>query len=138
MMCGLLYEAGVRACFTRDPFHRCWNDCKLALQSTGLWWAVLLARVVFNLPYGPWDGSAWFEDLQTSAADAMHLIPPAGPVWAHVYPLVCQDLNRPAQGALQRKQEVLELALATAVERKGRIWRATGGSASTPAQWTTC
>eukprot|EP00974_Lingulodinium_polyedra_P026116 2521728-Lingulodinium_polyedra.AAC.1 len=58
MACWLQYSAKLRVMFTRDPFHRCWNDCKNALAQSGQYWAVLLCRVVFNLAYGPWDGCA--------------------------------------------------------------------------------
>eukprot|EP00974_Lingulodinium_polyedra_P023188 2238155-Lingulodinium_polyedra.AAC.1 len=53
----------------RDPFHREWNDTKLALQRAGCWWAVLLTTVVYNMAYGPWESKSWFHKLQEGAQE---------------------------------------------------------------------
>ena len=42
----------------RDIFHREWNDVTLALRRCGLDWTILLRTVVYNLCFGPWEGSA--------------------------------------------------------------------------------
>ena len=53
----------------RDIFHREWNDCMGAITASGFWFVVLLTSMVFNLPYVPWDGSAWFQKMVEGAED---------------------------------------------------------------------
>ena len=48
----LAYGAGVRLWFFCDPFHRIWNDVKLALQEAGLWADVFERLHCENLPTG--------------------------------------------------------------------------------------
>ena len=45
-----------------DPYHRAWNDLKLAMQNSkpNAWRAVLELTLVCNLNYGPYSSSAWF------------------------------------------------------------------------------
>ena len=50
------YHLQGRTVLLKDVFHREWNDCKLAIQSSKLWWVVLLTTAAYNLCYGPWDG----------------------------------------------------------------------------------
>ena len=59
----LAYHIKSRVVFVRDILHRVWNDCTLALRQAGLWWVVLLTTVVFNFPFGPWNGAAWWQRL---------------------------------------------------------------------------
>ena len=47
--CFLAFRKRLRVLFTRDPFHRAWNDAKLALSSTNQFWVTLLCRVVMNV-----------------------------------------------------------------------------------------
>ena len=67
MACWLMYKAKVRCIWMRDIYHRAWNDVSITLRRAGLWWVVLLGRVVFNLPYGPWDGCAFWENYSPRA-----------------------------------------------------------------------
>eukprot|EP00974_Lingulodinium_polyedra_P006089 576266-Lingulodinium_polyedra.AAC.1 len=67
----LLYHLKCRLVPMRDIYHREWNDVKLALKKSDLWYAVLLSTLAFNLPYGPWDGAGWFSKLQDSAKALM-------------------------------------------------------------------
>ncbi len=57
------YRAKIRLCSIRDPFHREWNDCQHELKKAGVWWVVITGTLCFNLPYGPWQGCAWFSKM---------------------------------------------------------------------------
>ena len=56
----LMYHEDMRMIAQRDIFHRQWNDVKGATSGSDLWYVVLLMTVVFNLPFGPWEGGTWF------------------------------------------------------------------------------
>ena len=107
----MLFAKKLRIMFTRDPFHRCWNDVKLALMASGQFWAVLLCRVVFNLPYGPWEGCAWYEKLKAAAADLVDALPLDGPIWEEFYPLICRDFGELALGTPAHKAKIFKQAL---------------------------
>ena len=75
----LQYKVRLRMIFIRDVFHREWNDVSLAVKHTGLWWVVLLSSLAFNLPFGPWDGSGWWEQRKEGARDLLANAPHGGP-----------------------------------------------------------
>ena len=77
----LQYKVRLRMIFIRDVFHREWNDVSLAVKHTGLWWVVLLSSLAFNLPFGPWDGSGWWEQLKEGARDLLANAPHGGPLF---------------------------------------------------------
>ena len=56
-----------RMVVTRDIFHREWNDCNMALHQSSLYWIVLLTRIPFNMAYGPWNGSSWWQNVRLGA-----------------------------------------------------------------------
>ena len=43
-----------------DPSHRLWNDVKDGLAEGGRWGFISLATIVFNLDFGPFEGSEFF------------------------------------------------------------------------------
>ena len=61
---GLAYGACLRVWFFCDPFHRIWNDVKLALQEAGLWADVFERLHCENLPCGPFRTAAWWREMQ--------------------------------------------------------------------------
>ena len=61
---GLIYGAGLRMWFFNDPFHRIWNDIKLALQEAGLWADVYERLHCENLPCGPFKSASWWREMQ--------------------------------------------------------------------------
>ena len=50
--------------FFNDPFHRIWNDVKLALQEAGLWADVYERLHCENLPCGPFKSASWWREMQ--------------------------------------------------------------------------
>ena len=63
----MLYAQRMRLVVVHDPSHRCWNDLKASISESGLWDAILLWGVVFNVNYGPCDGGAWWRQAQEAA-----------------------------------------------------------------------
>ena len=53
----MIWFINCKLCFRliamNDPFHREWNDLRLALGDANLWWVVLLFTIVYNVPHGP-------------------------------------------------------------------------------------
>lgn len=55
--------AQMRGIWLRDPYHRSWNDWKLAVDHSG-WKAVKLQGcLIMNLRHGPWLSASWFQQL---------------------------------------------------------------------------
>lgn len=52
-----------------DFAHRVWNDCEVSLGRAGLWEVVLLSSVLFNINFGPYDGSKWWRTCQEAATE---------------------------------------------------------------------
>ena len=61
---GLVCGAFLRMWFFNDPFHRIWNDIKLALMEAGLWSDVYERLHCENLPCGPFGSAAWWREMQ--------------------------------------------------------------------------
>ena len=61
---GLAYGACMRIWFFCDPFHRIWNDVKLALQEAGLWADAYERLHCENWPCGPFTPVAWWREMQ--------------------------------------------------------------------------
>ena len=107
----LQYKVRLRMIFIRDVFHREWNDVSLAVRHTGLWWVVLLSSLAFNLPFGPWDGSGWWEQLKEGARDLLANAPHGGPLFDALYSALCKDRREEALGYLEHTRAVLTEAL---------------------------
>lgn len=55
--------AQMRGIWLRDPYHRSWNDWKLAVDHSG-WKAVKYQGcLIMNLRHGPWLSSSWWQQL---------------------------------------------------------------------------
>ena len=66
---GLMHGAGGRIWTFPDPFHRIWNDTKLALQEAGLWGDVYERLHCENLPCGPFKTASWWREMQEVSED---------------------------------------------------------------------
>ena len=116
----LAYHKKLRVVGIRDIFHRQWNDVMNAIKAAGLWWAVLLTSVAFNLPYGPWQGSAWFGKLQEGAAHLLEHSPSGSKLTDALYAAMCNDRGEEPTGAAAHRKQVLRDNLrGKAFERKG-------------------
>ena len=92
--CACNFLAGKLFCILilPDPSHRCWNDCRLALQDAGVWSAVHLLTICFNLDHGPWADARWYQEC----VEAVHLYttltePSECPAWQTLYHLIAAE-----------------------------------------------
>ena len=69
---------------------------------------VLLTSLTFNLCFGPWEGSAWFEKVKGSAADLLAKEGAHGPLFSALYAPICHDLGIEGEGTWAHKQAVFE------------------------------
>eukprot|EP00974_Lingulodinium_polyedra_P053391 5129326-Lingulodinium_polyedra.AAC.1 len=102
------YHVKLRMIGIMDIFHREWNDVSLALQRAGCWSAVLLSTLAFNVPFGPWDGSAWWEKMKESAQDMQARDPWGGPLFEALYEGICSDTGSFAPGTEEHKRSLLQ------------------------------
>ena len=116
----LAYHCLLRVAVLHDPFHRCWNDLCGAVKDTGLWWAVQLSTMVYNVMYGPWEGSKWFNVLRLGALDFFKSADASDPLLAAHYPFICRDMGISEEGTPEHIQQVANMvASGKCVEKKG-------------------
>ena len=114
------YKGQLRIIGIRDIFHRENNDVSLALKRADLWHVVILTTVVFNLPYGPWQGSAWFSQMQDAARDLLKRAPTGGRLFDFLYEAIARDRKETPTGTTHHKLQVLEdLLTSKGFESKG-------------------
>eukprot|EP00974_Lingulodinium_polyedra_P087861 8519757-Lingulodinium_polyedra.AAC.1 len=87
----LLHGWKVRLLPVRDPHHREWNDVKLAIADSSLWWVVLLGGILFNLPFGPWANQAFFHKLQEAARFYFSEAQPHDMLFEAFFDSICRD-----------------------------------------------
>ena len=97
----------------RRIFHRAWNDIKRALSQTGLWYVILLICVVFSLPFGPWEGQAWFRKIQEMAETAFTRLTSANPMFAGLYEYICHGIGVKPEGSAEHRQMVFNRVFAS-------------------------
>ena len=71
------YGLGLNVHVVPDPSHGASNDWVLSVKEVGLWGLVLLLTAVYNTPYGPWNGSAFWEKLKQGLKE--YLVRAEGP-----------------------------------------------------------
>ena len=93
MLWFLIYSKKLRFVGVRDIFHREWNDTRLCLGDSDMWWVVLLTTVVYNLPYGPWESLAWWGKITAAAQDYMTRAGSNSPLFTVLYENICKDMG---------------------------------------------
>jgi hypothetical protein len=89
-----------------DPSHRCWNDCKLALQQSNMWEIVLLVSIICNINYGPFQGASWWRQGQEACTAYMDSVGYAGcPLFRSQLKNIARDTGRPDWKELLRDEE---------------------------------
>ena len=63
----LMYHLRLRLILLYDPSHRVARDLFLALGDTGFWEVVMLQSIAWNINWGPWDGAAFWRQVQEAA-----------------------------------------------------------------------
>ena len=82
----LAYGADVRLWFFCDPFHRIWNDVKLALQEAGLWADVFERLHCENLPTGAFETPQWGREMQAVMKNHFRANTKRNPLFEKLYP----------------------------------------------------
>ena len=76
----------------RDFAHRVWNDCKIALGRAGYGEIILLIGILYNINFGPWDGSKWWPEVQIAEAEYVQRVgSPSFPLFVLLLPLIARD-----------------------------------------------
>ena len=80
-----------------DPFHRAWNDLKLALKKVhwGAWRVILEMTLVANLNYGPFGSSGWFFKKRAKLEDFLATNDSNCEAWQKYQHLICQERRIP-------------------------------------------
>ena len=105
---GLVYGANLRMWFFCDPFHRIWNDVKLALQDAGLWADVFERLHCENLPCGPFKSAAWWREMQACMKEHFRVSTKHNELFQKLYPELQAEAR--AAGALRSPSDTEEAA----------------------------
>eukprot|EP00974_Lingulodinium_polyedra_P125370 11194248-Lingulodinium_polyedra.AAC.1 len=105
----LMYYLKARVVLVKDVFHREWNDIQGAIKSSGLWWVILLTGVTYNLCYGPWEGSAWFQKMRGGAEELFAKQRARDPLFQALYSQLCRDMQEPEEGTQEHQEKVLAM-----------------------------
>ena len=64
----------------------------MAYQDCDLWGSLLLSSILFNLNFGPFDGSKWWREIQSAAASHRSKYTPfTCPLFPSTLPAVARD-----------------------------------------------
>ena len=80
----MLYSQKLRLATYPDPWHRVWNDCSEGVKSSGFNIVVQLTTLCMNLPYGPWEGQKFFQEVAEAGSDLVQLMHPEDPLLQEV------------------------------------------------------
>ena len=87
----LYCHIGLNGWFNPDPHHRTWNDVRLALKHAGVNLVFLETTVCANLPSGPFDGAAWFNEMCAAAAEYVAKAGPEDGLFTMLYESIVLD-----------------------------------------------
>ena len=107
-----------------DPFHRGWNDLKLALKRgvSGLWRTVLELTVVANLNYGPFGSGNWFWKKKAKLQDFLMSEGIDSSIWKTYQHHICVEQRRQEPRTVEETQELFdELATMDSFTTKGPL-----------------
>ena len=93
-----------------DPYHRGWNDIKLALKRSicGGWRTVLEYALVGNLNYGPFHSSTWHYKKKAKLQEFILSEGVSSPYWQKYLPKICQEQRIPEPSSFVDSQNLLE------------------------------
>ena len=80
----------------------------MACRHADMWWIVPLTSMVFNLSYGPWEGSAWHEKLKGSALELCGKLEPDAPFLEAFLPALCRDKGSQADGTESQRRTLVK------------------------------
>eukprot|EP00438_Fugacium_kawagutii_P003708 Skav208248 [mRNA] locus=scaffold7893:752:5170:+ [translate_table: standard] len=107
-----------------DPFHRAWNDLKLACRrATAYPWRTLLElTLVYNLAYGPFGSGSWFIKKQDCLRDFLAQESASSHVFQDHLHLICREMGVPEPQTLAEQQDFFnQLANLRSFSEKGPL-----------------
>ena len=107
-----------------DPFHRAWNDIKLAARRgrSYPWKTMLELTLVYNLPYGPFGSGSWHSRKQDCLKDFLAENSAASGIFQDHLPLICRELGiQEPQNAAQQQDLFDSLANLRSFCEKGPL-----------------
>ena len=117
----LNYHLGMRVIAIYDPYHREWNDTKLAISDENLWWVILMSTVVYNMPHGPWASCSFWSKMVDMAKVYAERGSWTGQLFSILYDKIAVDLSQVAIGSAAHKKIIFDTSLRmTCSKRKGR------------------
>ena len=81
----LFTRRGLRGTKWIDPWHRIWNDTKVACRACNLWTVVQEYTVVFNMLRAPFSGSGFYQALRTSGKHFFKTSSFSNPLYGSLY-----------------------------------------------------
>ena len=76
--------------FCIDPWHRCWNDLKLALQQSSLWAVILEAIVILNHRNGPFGEAAFHPSMRRSVQELSRVSSAENEIFEMLYECIAE------------------------------------------------
>lgn len=93
-----------------DPFHRAWNDLKLAMKRVpfNAWRVVLELTCVANINYGPFGSSAWFFKKKAKLEDFLASNDCTCEAWQRYQHLIAQERRQAEPAGFAASQELFQ------------------------------
>ena len=80
-----------------------------------------MTRVPFNMAYGPWNGSAWWQKVRASAMELIATEKTSGALFQTFYPRMCLDEGTAPIGTKKHMEDALAaIEHSPCVVKKGR------------------
>ncbi|CAL1134907.1 unnamed protein product, partial [Cladocopium goreaui] len=88
-------KEAILCCCLYDPFHRAWNDIKLAARRARCYpyKTMLEMTVVYNLPYGPFGSGTWFGRKHDCLQDFLAQHSASSTTFQEHLPYICRELG---------------------------------------------
>ena len=109
----LVYKLSLAVHVQFDPYHRGWNDVKLALKSTkgDLYKCFLSFALLFNVNYGPSGSKEWFMRKQGLAQDIISSSSPHEEPFLSFLPWICRERNIPEPQSPEEREQIFNTIL---------------------------
>lgn len=107
----LQFKLGLNVCHHPDPFHLGWNDVLEAVTKSGMQGSVEAALAVYNVAYGPFQKSAFFNYMQEGVHDIAASLGPNDALLMRFWVNICRDEGRtgPEMGQFARMEWLSQL-----------------------------
>eukprot|EP00972_Heterocapsa_arctica_P056958 8405349-Heterocapsa_arctica.AAC.1 len=103
-----LYGMKLREMACRDIFHLLWRVLVNAPAQAGLRGVMLITALNANMTRGPWQGAAWYQQMQESAQELWSKASHTDPLFRAMVPMMMKDLGRDASSEGDVFKELFE------------------------------